>query len=359
MSNQCCCGCGDARRTFTLSGAVTGAGAPLSNVTIQYTVDCECFIVITDANGNYSLTAPEGARVTISVMASSGAQVTPPGYAITDVRQDATGLNFVIAQQPGIFTVTGAVSGLPSNVGVTVNYTVNGVPQTTVTDAAGAFAFTAPAGASITVTPAAQSGFDVSPASHQIASLTGNVAGQNFAFTPTGTTASISGTLTNPLGPLSQQIVSYTVNGQSFTTTTDAAGNFIINAPVGANVVLTPPSIANYTPNPPAYVLNAVSGNMPGHNFAFNLNSGLALVSGAVLGLLSTAGIPVFASVNGQLTQAPTNAQGIYNVVVPIGANVVLTPLPLSGYSVSPAQYNLPNVQANAFNRNFVYVRNP
>lgn len=173
--------------SFTVSGMVMGTdGMPARGVTIEYTLDSQTYTTTTDAVGCYSIMVPQGIGVLIAVAPALGVTVTPAHHFICKVCSDLMGYDFTLsAVVPNMFTVSGYVTGLPNNENVTVIYTVNDQLASTVTDAYGNFSFTAPANANVSVIPSPHSGFSVTPVNYMIASLGGDVGGQNFTYMPT------------------------------------------------------------------------------------------------------------------------------------------------------------------------------
>ncbi len=169
-------------RDVVLSGAVSNASGPVSGFPIEYTVNCRTLTTTTDANGRYTITALRGACVVISTGMLVGVRVSPENYSFTACF-DRANLDFTLTQVTAPFTISGAVSGLPSVQGITVFYAVDGVNQATTTDAGGNYAFAAFSGANVMITPSIQTGFVAAPPSYSIPSVSMNVPGNNFTYT--------------------------------------------------------------------------------------------------------------------------------------------------------------------------------
>ncbi len=256
-------GCCDS--TVTLSGVVSNAAGPASGIAIQYTVNCRTRTVTTGADGRFTIVVPRGACVQVSVGALVGVTVTPASYSFTAC-SDRTDLNFTLAPVATTFTVSGTVSGLPNVSGIAVNYSINGMLASATTDAGGNFSFNAPSGANVVILPSSQAGFSAAPTNYAIMGISANTMNQNFTYT--ANTISVSGAVSG-LPNVSGIVVNYTVGGVAASTATNASGNYVINAPFGSNVVVTPSSQVGFTVLPTNYTFPILMGDMANQNFAY------------------------------------------------------------------------------------------
>lgn len=274
-ANQCTCDkCNCANRTrgfcaFTLSGTVTNtAGDPVDGISIHYEVGGVTYRTTTNSAGMYSVAVPNCTSVTITLAPIVGVTVSPEYYVLTNISCDVAQLDFTLTPLPVSYSISGTVSGHANNVGIPVYYTINGVPGSTTTGAGGVYSFVVQAGANVTVTPSLQSGYTVAPPSYAISSVSSNVTTGNFAYTPIST-YQISGTLSTALGGIGSATVDYTVDGTMYETVTDIDGGYVIYAPRGTDVVITPPDIDDYDVTPASITLNNVGGNMTGQDFFY------------------------------------------------------------------------------------------
>ncbi len=177
------------REIFYISGKVIGVnGSPARRVTVNYSVDGEDGFVTTNRHGDYSISVPRCAAVSVSVDVGLGVTVSPGMYYFGGVCADSKNRNFrlhpVVPPAPVTYTVSGNVSGLASDEGVQVFYSIDGVLAIATTDVDGNYAFTADAGTTVVITPMAQTGYSVAPASYTITGLAGDTPDQDFVYTP-------------------------------------------------------------------------------------------------------------------------------------------------------------------------------
>ncbi len=253
--------------TVTLGGRVIDmSSVPLSDVSILYTVDCVPRTVRTDASGNYSITAPEGSRVIIRPELDPGVRATPEKYALLACsgRMD---LDFIVRSvTPGVFAISGTLSGLPNAAGLAVAYTVNGQSGIAMTDAQGNYSITAPAGSNVMVTPPSQAGFTVSPSEYVFPNLSSNMTGQNFVYSASA--FDVSGTVSG-LPNVSGILIAYTINGQLFTTLTNASGDYFFMVAPGADVLIQPTAQSGYTVSPLSYQIPNINSESVNNNFVY------------------------------------------------------------------------------------------
>ncbi len=341
--------------TFTLSGTLSGP--PGTSGTVSYTINGVAGSVATDTLGNYAFTVPAGATVLITPPVIAGQTPSPATIALNNVQANTPNLNF--AYSAAGLTVSGAITNVPGNVPVTVAYTINGVPGSTVSNpaAGGAYSITVPSGATVFVAVPIIGGAEPNPPSRLLTNVTTNMPNQNFVYGPPALT--VSGLLTGPLGAALAGIeILYSVNGQLRTTNSDATGNFALDVAQGDRVVieLVPPS--GFMVNPTGIVIDNVQGNLPNQNFALSIDPATtAMISGTLSGAIDPVFQPLTARINGG---APitllTNMTGQYLLPVPLGASVVIEPPVILGRTATPPSYTLTNVMTDLPGRDFVYT---
>ena len=85
----------------------------------------------------------------------------------------------------------------------------------------------------------------------------------------TALTYTVSGKIYG-LSDISNRTISYTVdNGAPKTVNTDGSGNYTITVPHGAKVIITPPTIADYSVSPDSYTVNNITGSATGKDFTY------------------------------------------------------------------------------------------
>ena len=169
--------------TYSISGHVTRDGVAETGVTIALSGSL-LKNVITDENGNYSLTKlPAGGNYSIQPT-KLNYTFGPLNLSFSNLSSDQTGVNFVVTQVR--YSISGHISsgGTPLNgVGVTLS---GSQTNSTFTDANGNYAFNFLAGSgNYTVTPS-KLNFSFSPASLSFNGLSTNQTSANFEATRTG-----------------------------------------------------------------------------------------------------------------------------------------------------------------------------
>ncbi len=240
---------------FTISGRVTNENVNLSGVTVALSGSSSA-TTTTDANGNYGFTVPADGNY-ILTPSHLNFTFSPASFSINSLNGNRT-VNFTIFK-PTTYAISGRIaksdgSGLPA-IAVTLNGT-GFTTSSTLTDGAGNYSFpTLTEGGNYTIT-AASVNYTFSPPTQSFNNLRANATG-NFVATPVNFT--ISGRITNRNVGLSG--VTVTLSGsQSATTTTDANGNYALNAAAGGNYVVTPP-VQCCTFSPASQAFNNLSGN--------------------------------------------------------------------------------------------------
>ncbi len=337
--------------SFTISGTVSGL-ATVSGVQVFYTVNGTVGTATTDVNGNYAFAVPLSAVVSIIPSVQSGYSVLPENYQLPSVSSNVGGQNFVYTSS-SIFTVSGIITGLPVEAGIPVQYTVNGLAGSTQTDALGSYTLSAPAGSAISIMPTAIAGYTVSPDSWQIESLSDNVNGFGFVYSPSGVRFTVSGTISG-LATVSGVDIFYTVNELTAVVTTDENGNYAFTAPEGSAVRTVPTAQDGYTVDPDSYQITNLTDDVNGQDFVYTATD-VFTVRGTLSGLASVISVPVLYTINGVTGSTLTDALGDYTISAPAGATVNIIPTAFSGYTVLPVNHLIVDLSGNVTSRNFVY----
>ena len=188
MRSSCVCSRDDG---VELSGAVLNCnGCPAVCVAIEYTIGCRVATTFTDARGCYRIVASPGCHVAIRAATPLCVRVVPSEYQVCVPHCGKHGLDFVVvaSAQPGpavLHTISGSLLGVADATGFSVGTTINGIPGSTPVINAVNYAFFAPAGAQVVVTPPMLPGYaPPMPPVIAIATLTGNLPNQNFVYIP-------------------------------------------------------------------------------------------------------------------------------------------------------------------------------
>ena len=142
---------------------------------------------VTGSDGSYTIiNIPDRAGIVITAPASIALYTCSPagGYTVAHVVADAPDNNFLYMR--ALYAVGGNLSGLADNSGITINYTIDGVPGSLVTDENGDYLITdVLVGAQVVISaPGAPAGHVVSPAAgYTLDSITGNSLTNDFVFT--------------------------------------------------------------------------------------------------------------------------------------------------------------------------------
>ncbi len=251
--------------TVTLTGTVSGLiGA--AGIVVNYTINGVPGTTTTDLLGRYSITAPVGSTVVITPVAPAGATLTPTTQTITNVTTDTTIPPFVVTRRLFVSGIVTRNGGLVS--GVTLNYTVDGVPGVTTTDASGEYTILVPVGSDVTIMPVTTGQTSVPPFI-SLMDVVSDMPGQNFALSAATGFALVEGSLSG-LTAVDGLPVSYTVNGGlTQTVMTNASGFYSFVVPLATAVVVTPPVQAGFTPTPPNVTIPNVTAPINTANFTY------------------------------------------------------------------------------------------
>jgi subtilisin family serine protease len=253
--------------TYSISGTVTVSGTttPIAGVTMTLTGGATATTNSSGiyqfsglSNGTYTVTpTPAGYTFdpTSRTVPVSGGNVTGQDFAGTP----AGGTTYSISGTVTVFGTTTPIAG--------VTMTLTG-GATTTTNSSGIYQFSGLSNGTYVVTSSSAS-YTFAPTSRTVPVSGGNVTGQDFAGTPTGsTTYSISGTVTSGGNPL--QGVDVELSGASKNkTTTDAGGNYIFTGLANGSYTVTPRLyLGTFTPTSRAVTINGA--NVTGQDFAKN-----------------------------------------------------------------------------------------
>ena len=172
--------------TYTISGTVTCDNNRLAGVRISYST----IYTTTNANGNYSLTVPEGSNVTITP-SLNGYAFTPANTTITNIAQNIDNVNFTTTST---YTVRGTVTYNNTALENVIISCPACMEQMATTNANGAYSFTVPARSNVTIRPSLNS-YAFTPADTTITNITQNIDNVNF----TATTSGIASNLLNDI----------------------------------------------------------------------------------------------------------------------------------------------------------------
>ena len=194
---------------YTISGTVSGAVQQGVILTLSGTASST---TTSGTDGTFIFVASDGSyTVTPSL---SGYTFTPSNRTITISGKNVTGCDFVATKNPGIYSISGTVSGAIQT-GVTI--TLSGaLSSTTLSGADGSYSFTGLADGSYTVTPEL-SGYIFTPFSKEVSISGTNQTGVDF------TTAAISiyGTISKPSFNASHKDAVKKINGTNVQYSTD------------------------------------------------------------------------------------------------------------------------------------------
>ncbi|MCL2773819.1 MAG: hypothetical protein FWD71_10760 [Oscillospiraceae bacterium] len=173
-------------------------------------------------------------------------------------------------------------------------------------------------------------------------------------------TSTVSGNVSG-LDDNSGQIVTYTLDAGinspvTDTTKTDKDGNYSIpGVPYDAIVTITPPAVNGYSVDKSGYTTDYIEENETGYDFVYTQTT--HTVSGKVTGLPDNSGQTITYSLDGGATTqtVKTKADGSYSIDVPDGANIIITPPAVNGYS-TPDGRSLNGVTKDMPNNDFEYI---
>lgn len=304
----------DLNTGYSVSGTVTLSGAGLSGVTVSGGGKT----ATTGSDGRYTLTGFTSGAVTVTP-ARSGYTFTPTSRTVT-LGPSASGVDFTATQTA--FTLSGTVT--VDGAGLS-GVTVAAGNRTTLTNAAGQYAFTDLGSGTYTVS-ASRSGYSFSPASRTV---TLGPDGRDINFTGTRTTYAVTGGVT--LGGSGLGGVTVTGGGQTTLTASNGAYSLEGLTPGTYSVSATR---AGYRFSPANHTVT-VGPNATRVDFAAT-RVGYTLQGTVREGGAGLAGVTVSAAGR----SATTDAQGRYTLTEIPEGNQTIVPA-RSGYAFSPASTTL------------------
>ncbi len=327
--------------TYSISGKVTKPDLTgLQGVSV--------FGVLTDVNGNYTIPNRPYGSTTSLTPTKGGFTFSPTSISVPAITANVTGQNFT-ANSVHSYTVSGTITSGSGPVGG-VNVTLDGI-YTDTTNGNGNFAIhNVPDGTTGDLVPSL-AGYTFVPTSLHVASLTGDLTGQNFVATQI--TFNISGSVSDGTNPLSG--VKVAITGTPYSTNTAADGSYTLaNVPYGTSGPLTP-TASEYAFTPVSINIPGLTGSLSGQNF---VGSKLYVVSGKVtVGSSLGAGLANVVVALGAYSDT-TALDGSYNIHnIPGGTSGNLTPS-LAGYTFNPVNISINNLQADTHQDNFIAALN-
>ena len=255
-----------------ISGRVTidtAAGATLAGVTITLTSGPDFTQSTTTASdGTYSFSNLPTRDTYMLTPSRANYTFIPSQIALNNLKTNQPNTNFIAKLKS--YTISGVVkfgsAGFPDVTVLLTSPTPAGfTPRTTTTDSNGAYTLTnVPAERDYTVTPQ-KSGYQFTPASRSLTSLSANQASVNFAvlfysisgrITRTGTTTGIPAVTVTFTSPTPANFTARTVQ-------TGPLGNYVITMlPAGRDYTIEPTK-SGFTFSPTTRTITNLSSNVP------------------------------------------------------------------------------------------------
>ena len=245
-------------QTFTISGTITpAAGGSGTTVTLSGTANAT---TTADSSGNYTFTGLSNGTYTV-IPNRAGYTFGPTSQNATVNGANVTAMNFTATTQT--YNISGTITPVAGGNGATV--TLSGaVSATTTANSSGNYSFTGLANGSYAVTPSL-TGYTFSPGVQSVTINGANVTGLNFtAIAQTGSTFSISGTISPTLGGAGATVILGGAAGA--TTVTNSAGNYAFPGLANGSYTITPSS-AGYVLAPASQNVTVNAANVTGVNF--------------------------------------------------------------------------------------------
>jgi len=306
--------------SFTISGAVTSGGSPLSGVTMNGLPGNP----VTGGDGTYSGTVTYGWSGTVTPQ-KTGYNFTPSSTPYTNVTSNQT-QNYTAALQT--FTISGTVTSGGSPLS---GVTMSGLPGSPVTGANGAYSATVDYGWSGTVTPQ-KTGYNFTPSSTPYTNITSN---QTQNYTAVLQTFTITGTVTSGGSPLS----GVTMSGLPGNPVTGGDGTYSGTVTYGWSGTVTPQKTGyNFTPSSTPYT-NVTSNQTQNYT--------AVLQTFTITGTVTSGGSPLSGVTMSGLPGNPvTGGDGTYSGTVTYGWSGTVTPQK-TGYNFTPPSTVYTNVTSN------------
>ena len=208
--------------------------------------------------------------------------------------------------------------------------TLNGESSgTTTTDASGNYSFTGLANGSYTVTPSI-TGYTFTPVSQAVTVNSANSTANDFTATAnSGSTYSISGTITKSGGGALAGVIITLSGAGSGTATTDESGNYTLSGLANGSYTITP-SLSGYTFSPANKAVTVNGANVTAINFTATANSNDPITS--LLNSMVTIPAGTF------MMGSTDNKNGQAQWTTPVH-QVTLQAFDIGAYEVTQAQY--------------------
>lgn len=325
--------------TFTVTGKVLVGGVPKAGVTVSGGAFGKS---ITGVYGNYYFyKVPYGSNFTITPSLKNYI-FTPDNIQVTNLASSLSAQNFSGAIIT--YSISGAVmAGSAGLDGVKVSF---GPGYSTTTAAGGLYTFpNVPIGTAGTLT-AFIPGYSITPAIIPIASLTGNLLGQNFSATQLPVTYSISGKARIDLR-INQMatetgFAGVTISFGLYSAVTAADGSYTIPLIAPGTSGLLTASKLGFTFSPQQRTIQPIKTNQTGMNF--EANPANFTIYGKVYSVQQNLkNVAIHITANGvPLKDGKTDDSGQYFLRnLPNGVTYVITP-EKAGFTFSPSSVTLP-----------------
>jgi FtsP/CotA-like multicopper oxidase with cupredoxin domain len=333
-----------ASTVVTVSGQVKVGSTGLPGVTLTFNPAVAGSPVVTDSNGNYTLTfaSPYTGTVTPSL---AGYVFSPVSRSYTAIMLDQVAQDYAAT---AVVVVSGQVAvgstGLP---GVTMTFSNGGGSM--LTDSNGNYSKTFNSPWTGTVTPS-KANYQFAPVSMTYTAITTDQLNQNYAATAVVT---VSGQVTNSgAGGAGLPGVTLTFNPAvaGSPVTTDSNGNYTLTFPANYTGTVTP-SLAGFIFTPTSRSYTGIVVDQTAQDYSA---TPVVLISGHVaLGTGSLSGVTITFNPGGTVT---TDGSGNYSKQLVSPWSGTITPS-LPGYAFTPVSLSLNGVTTDQVNQNFTAFR--
>jgi hypothetical protein len=241
--------------TFSISGAIGGAGAAGTTLTLSGPNGTST--TVADATGNYRFNSLANGTYTVTPGSASGANFSPANQNVTITGGHVFGVNFTTQQST--YSISGTITGVSGD-SVVLSGTSN---ATTTTDSSGNYSFSGLLNGSYTVTPGTV-GFTINPSSQNLTINGANVSSVNF--TGSSMTYSIGGVIAGGAGATVRL-----AGAGNATTTADGSGNYSFGGLINGSYTVTP-SRLGLVFNPASLAVTVFGANVTNANLAVPAN---------------------------------------------------------------------------------------
>jgi len=335
------------------STSAAGTGANVSSGAVTTTTGGELvygygfvYNTATAGSGFTPMTLVNGDLDEYQIQAAAGS------IAATFTQASGTWFATVATFRPSTATVRAIAGSIgPSTAGSGVTVTLSGtVSATTVTDANGNYSFAGLPDGTYTVTPS-RSGFIFSPVSQAVAVNGADQTGVNFTAQMTGSTWSVSGSIT-PAASGGGATVTLT-GASNGSVTADAGGNYSFAGLANGSYTITP-SKTGYTFSPASQNVTVNNANQTGVNFAAQGNGPTWSISGTISPTSGGSGATLTLS-GAANASAVADAGGKYSFSGLANGLYTVTPAK-NGYTFNPANQTVSIAGSDASGINFAAV---